>query len=116
MPRTTYPAPVDAVDALGAARIFAESTETHSVKALGEALSDAKYKKVHSFRKNGGCRDAEQRAPLKKGEGGEPRRDTLSSRLAPQASVVKGREVLQIGSPSERVYIVFPLKEPQKCH
>lgn len=79
------------------------------MKALDQALSDAKYKKVHSFRKRGLLEHASKGRE-------ESRRDTLSSRLALQASVVKGREVLQIGSPSERVYIVFPLKEPQKFH
>lgn len=62
------------------------------MKTLGEALSDAKYKKVHwshlREERGVGC-------PRKAGGG------RLSSRLAPQASVVKGREVLEIASPFE---------------
>lgn len=51
-------------------------------------------------------------ARASKGAGGT-RRDTLSSHLALQASVVKGREVLQIGSPSESLHR-FPTKETAK--
>lgn len=62
-------------------RVFGKPTD---VKTFDEALSDAKYKKVHLSHLQG------------KGDSVffESKRRELSRRLAPQASVVKGREVL----------------------
>lgn len=86
--------------------VFAENTG--ALKASVEALSDAKYKKIHSFRKRGpGASARFKRA-------GGARRDTLSSRLAPQASVVKGHDkVLQMKSPLESLHR-FSTKETAK--
>ncbi|KAG7201895.1 hypothetical protein KM043_004609 [Ampulex compressa] len=88
--------------------LAAISGKAVGMKTLGGALSDAKYKKVHSFGRRGKERGRGPGTSVK-----ERRTRGLSRNLAPQASVVKGREVLQIGS-TFGVYIVFPLKEPQK--
>lgn len=91
---------------LPCSHIFAENTS--ALKASVEALSDAKYKKIHSFRKRG------PRGSARFKRAGGARRDTLSSRLAPQASVVKGRDkVLQMKSPLESLHR-FSTKETAK--